>query len=61
MLVRSSHHLNQILIKGTDLQGEARLLYVAMTRAIETLVFTHQHSSEFTEQVQHAIAQTEVL
>lgn len=52
-------HLNQMPKKNADLQAEARLLYVAMTRAIETLVFTYHESSEFTEQVQQAIAQAE--
>ncbi len=48
-------HLNQMPKKETELQTEARVLYVAMTRAIETLVFTHHHSSAFTQQVQEAI------
>lgn len=52
-------HLNQMPNIKSELEGEARLLYVAMTRAIETLVFTYHQSSEFTEQVQHAIALTE--
>lgn len=52
-------HLNEMPYKKNNLENEARLLYVAMTRAIETLVFTYHASSEFTEQVQHAIALTE--
>lgn len=52
-------HLNEMPNKKAGLEGEARLLYVAMTRAIETLVFTYHGSSEFTEQVQQAIALTE--
>jgi superfamily I DNA/RNA helicase len=52
-------HLNEMPNKKSSLENEARLLYVAMTRAIETLVFTYHESSEFTEQVQQAIAQTE--
>lgn len=54
-------HLNQMPKKDADLQSEARLLYVAMTRAIETLVFTYHQHSAFTEQVQHAIEHAEAL
>lgn len=52
-------HLNQMPNKKNSLENEARLLYVAMTRAIETLVLTYHASSAFTEQVQQAIALTE--
>lgn len=52
-------HLNQMPNKKSNLENEARLLYVAMTRAIETLVLTYHGSSEFTEQVQQAIALAE--
>ncbi len=44
-----------------ELESEARLLYVAMTRAIETLVFTYHGSSEFTERVRQAIAHADTL
>lgn len=54
-------HLHQMPQKNIDVQAEARLLYVAMTRAIETLIFTHHQNSAFTEQVQQAIAHAELL
>ncbi|WP_071881112.1 3'-5' exonuclease [Crinalium epipsammum] len=34
---------------------EARLLYVAMTRAIEQLVITYHQQSKFTEKLQAAL------
>lgn len=52
-------YLNEMPNKRNSLEKEARLLYVAMTRAIESLVLTYHGSSEFTEQVQQAIALTE--
>ena len=51
--------LNQMPRKDADVKSEARLLYVAMTRAIETLVLTSHADSEFTEQIQQAIAHAE--
>jgi hypothetical protein len=38
-----------------DVAGEARLLYVAMTRAMEHLVLTHHGNSAFVEQLREAI------
>ena len=41
--------------KGEAEADEARLLYVAMTRAIDRLVMTYQEHSDFTKRVQEAI------
>jgi superfamily I DNA/RNA helicase len=41
--------------KGEAEADEARLLYVAMTRAIDRLVMTYQARSDFTRRVQEAI------
>lgn len=54
-------HLNQMPNQKMELESEARLLYVAMTRAIETLVFTCHGRSEFTERVRQAIAHADTL
>ncbi|MFB0963070.1 MAG: 3'-5' exonuclease, partial [Pseudomonas sp.] len=54
-------HLNQMPNQKMELESEARLLYVAMTRAIETLVFTYHGRSEFTERVRQAIAHADTL
>jgi hypothetical protein len=40
---------------GEDEVEEARLLYVAMTRAVESLVMTHSRESPFTERLRRAI------
>jgi hypothetical protein len=39
-----------------DIAGEAKLLYVAMTRAMERLVLTHHGSSRFVTEVRQALA-----
>lgn len=38
-----------------DVAGEARLLYVAMTRAMEHLVLTHHGNSAFVGQLREAV------
>jgi superfamily I DNA/RNA helicase len=38
-----------------DVPGEARLLYVAMTRAMEHLVLTHHGNSAFVGQLREAV------
>lgn len=47
--------LGEMPKKGEAEADEARLLYVAMTRAIDRLVMTHQVHSDFTKRVQDAI------
>lgn len=39
-----------------DVAGEAKLLYVAMTRAMERLVLTHHGDSRFVTEVREALA-----
>ncbi|WP_433860882.1 hypothetical protein [Pseudomonas thivervalensis] len=41
--------------KGDDEADEARLLYVAMTRAIDRLVMTYRKPSRFTRKIQDSI------
>ena len=41
---------------GEPEEDEARLLYVAMTRAIDRLVMTYREPSDFTRRVQDSIA-----
>lgn len=41
--------------KGEDEADEARLLYVAMTRAIDRLVMTYREPSSFTRRIQDSI------
>lgn len=41
--------------KGEEEAGEARLLYVAMTRAIDRLVMTYRQPSSFTRRIQDSI------
>ncbi|WP_230853156.1 3'-5' exonuclease [Pseudomonas fluorescens] len=41
--------------KGEDEAGEARLLYVAMTRAIDRLVMSYREPSSFTRRIQDSI------
>jgi superfamily I DNA/RNA helicase len=40
-----------------DVAGEAKLLYVAMTRAMERLFFTHHGDSRFVTEVGDALPQ----
>lgn len=40
---------------GEDEAGEARVLYVAMTRAIDRLVMTYREPSSFTRKIQDSI------
>jgi len=47
--------LGEMPKKGEAEADEARLLYVAMTRAIDRLVMTYQVHSDFTRRVQEAI------
>lgn len=47
--------LGEMPKKGEAEADEARLLYVAMTRAIDRLVMTYQVHSDFTKRVQEAI------
>ncbi|WP_122301428.1 NERD domain-containing protein/DEAD/DEAH box helicase [Pseudomonas syringae] len=47
--------LHDMPIKVSDEVDEARLLYVAMTRAIDCLVLVHRDHSSFTRRVQEAI------
>lgn len=47
--------LGEMPKKGEAEADEARLLYVAMTRAIDRLVMTYQAHSDFTKRVQDAI------
>ncbi|HSX71264.1 MAG TPA: 3'-5' exonuclease [Pseudomonas sp.] len=47
--------LGEMPKKGEPEADEARLLYVAMTRAIDRLVMTHQGHSAFTRRVQETI------
>jgi hypothetical protein len=47
--------LGEMPKKGEAEADEARLLYVAMTRAIDRLVMTYQAHSDFTRRVQEAI------
>lgn len=47
--------LGEMPKKGEAEADEARLLYVAMTRAIDRLVMTYQGHSDFTRRVQEAI------
>ncbi|MCQ4286371.1 NERD domain-containing protein [Pseudomonas stutzeri] len=47
--------LGEMPKKGEAEADEARLLYVAMTRAIDRLVMTYQAHSDFTKRVQEAI------
>ena len=47
--------LGEMPKKGEAEADEARLLYVAMTRAIDRLVMTYQEHSDFTKRVQEAI------
>src|SRR5262249_6761512 len=44
-----------------DIAGEAKLLYVAMTRAMERLFFTHHGDSPFVVEVRDALAQSTAL
>lgn len=44
--------------KAFDDEQKARLLYVAMTRAIDTLVLTYHQNSPFIQQIQQAIQQS---
>lgn len=39
-----------------DVPGEAKLLYVGMTRAMERLVLTHHGNSRFVAEVREAVA-----
>ncbi|NMG66796.1 AAA family ATPase [Azoarcus indigens] len=48
--------LDEMPKNGEDEADEARLLYVAMTRATERLVMTYREHSSFTRRVQDAIA-----
>src|SRR5690606_41296208 len=47
--------LGQMPDPREDEADEARLLYVAMTRAIDRLLMTYQQASDFTQRVQKAI------
>ena len=49
--------LHEMPAKGEDEADEMRLLYVAMTRAVDRLVMSHQGESGFTERLGEAIAQ----
>lgn len=48
--------LGEMPKKGEPEADEARLLYVAMTRAIDRLVITYREPSDFTRRVQEAIS-----
>lgn len=48
--------LGEMPKSGESSANEARLLYVAMTRAIDRLVMTYREPSEFTRRVQDSIA-----
>ncbi|GGM30892.1 DEAD/DEAH box helicase [Pseudomonas asuensis] len=48
--------LGEMPKKGEPEADEARLLYVAMTRAIDRLVMTYREPSDFTRRVQEAIS-----
>lgn len=43
--------LGEMPKQGEPEADEARLLYVAMTRAIDRLVMTYKHESEFTRKI----------
>ncbi|UUT23674.1 DEAD/DEAH box helicase [Pseudomonas sp. T8] len=47
--------LGEMPKKGEDETDEARLLYVAMTRAIDRLVMTYREPSSFTRKIQESI------
>ncbi|WP_458379380.1 DEAD/DEAH box helicase [Pseudomonas chlororaphis] len=47
--------LGEMPKKGEDEADEARLLYVAMTRAIDRLVMTYREPSSFTRKIQESI------
>ncbi|MBH3364179.1 MULTISPECIES: 3'-5' exonuclease [unclassified Pseudomonas] len=51
--------LHEMPVQGEDEADEMRLLYVAMTRAVDRLVMTHQTHSGFTERLQEAVAQVQ--
>lgn len=46
-------------VKGETEAEEARLLYVAMTRALESVVLTHHADSTFTTRMQETLSQVE--
>jgi len=48
-------NLGEMPKKGEDEADEARLLYVAMTRAIDRLVMTYREPSSFTRRIQDSI------
>ena len=48
-------NLGEMPKKGEDEVDEARLLYVAMTRAIDRLVMTYREPSSFTRRIQDSI------
>lgn len=47
--------LGEMPVSGEDQQSEARLLYVAMTRAMDKLVMTYREHSEFTRRLRKSI------
>uniref|UniRef100_UPI00148EF148 3'-5' exonuclease n=2 Tax=Acinetobacter nosocomialis TaxID=106654 RepID=UPI00148EF148 len=51
--------LHEMPVQGEDEADEMRLLYVAMTRAVDRLVMTHQTHPGFTERLQEAVAQVQ--
>lgn len=48
-------NLGEMPKKGEDEADEARMLYVAMTRAIDRLIMTYRESSSFTRRIQDSI------
>ncbi|WP_248131942.1 MULTISPECIES: 3'-5' exonuclease [unclassified Pseudomonas] len=48
-------YLHDMPINGADDEDETRVLYVAMTRAIDRLVMMHRDHSSFTRRAQEAI------
>ena len=48
--------LESMPYRMTDIPGEAKLLYVGMTRATDHLVLTHHGDSRFVAQVSEALA-----
>jgi hypothetical protein len=48
-------NLDDMPVQGEDESDEARLLYVAMTRAIDRLIMTYREHSDFTRKIQESI------
>ncbi|MDR6712151.1 hypothetical protein J2W83_001746 [Pseudomonas hunanensis] len=53
--------LHEMPARGEDEADEMRLLYVAMTRAVDRLVMSHQGQSGFTERLGEAVAQVKAI